>query len=59
MANQNMQQTPNDFLSFMKNFKGDPRQSVMQLIQNGSINNQTLQSAINQTNQLYRQFFGK
>jgi hypothetical protein len=43
----------------MKNFKGDPRQSVMQLIQNGSVNNETLQAAINQTNQLYSQFFGK
>jgi hypothetical protein len=47
-----------DFFTFARNFKGNPEQTVKQMVSSGQISNDTLNNAIAQTNQLYKQIFG-
>lgn len=54
---ENQQQMP-DFFTFARNFKGNPEQTVKQMLSSGQINNDILNNAIAQTNRLYSQFFG-
>ena len=39
-------------INFRKNFKGDPKQAVMAMLQSGQINNAQLQQAMEQAKQL-------
>ena len=54
------QQTPqnNNFINNLQNFastfKGDPKQQVMQLMQQRGISQDTFNNAVAQTNQLYK-----
>lgn len=44
----------NQFRDFARNYHGNPQQAVMQMLQNGQINNQQLQQAMEQAKQLQR-----
>lgn len=47
-----------DFFTFARNFKGNPEQTVKQMLSSGQISNEALNNAITQANQLYKQLFG-
>lgn len=57
------QQNQNDMLSglanFAKNFRGDPKQQVMQLIQQRGIPQDRLNAAVQRTNQIYSSLNGR
>lgn len=53
---QNQNNIPSGLADFAKNFRGDPKQQVMQLIQQrGGIPQDRLNTAVQQTNQIYSQ----
>ena len=51
---QNQNNIPSGLADFAKNFRGDPKQQVMQLIQRG-IPQDRFNAAVQQTNQIYGQ----
>lgn len=57
------QQNQNDMLSglaeFAKNFRGDPKQQVMQLIQQRGISQGKFNAAVQKTNQIYSSLNGR
>lgn len=44
--------------SFAKNFSGDPKQQVMELMKQKGISQSTFNDAVQQTNQLYKMLRG-
>lgn len=44
--------------SFAQNFSGDPKQQVMQLMQQKGISQNTFNNAVQQTNQIYKMLNG-
>lgn len=52
---QNQNSIPSGLAEFAKNFRGDPKQQVMQLIQQRGILQNNLNAAVQQTNQIYSQ----
>lgn len=52
---QNQNNIPNGLAEFAKNFRGDPKQQVMQLIQQRGIPQNRFNAAVQQTNQIYGQ----
>lgn len=44
---------------FVQNFKGDPKQQVQQLLQNGGVNKAQYEQAVQQANMLYNLINGK
>lgn len=44
--------------SFAQNFSGDPKQQVMQLMQQKGISQNTFNNAVQQTNQIYNMLHG-
>lgn len=59
---QPQQSNQNDFMSnlqlFAQNFNGDPKQQVMQLMQQKGISQNTFNNAVQQTNQIYKMLNG-
>ena len=55
---QNDEQFANDLAAFAKNFKGDPKQQVMNLLQQNMIPNNVLNGAIQRTNMIYKTLRG-
>ena len=55
---QNQNNIPSGLADFAKNFRGDPKQQVIQLIQRG-IPQDRLNAAVQQTNQIYSQLNGR
>ena len=55
---QPQQTNQNDFMSnlqsFAQNFRGDPTQQVMQLMQQKGISQNAFNNAVQQTNQIYK-----
>lgn len=60
--NSQPQQNQNNFMSnlqsFAQNFNGDPKQQVMQLMQQKGISQNTFNNAVQQTNQIYKMLNG-
>ena len=57
---QNQNNMPSGLAEFAKNFRGDPKQQVMQLIQQrGGIPQDRLNAAVQQTNQIYSSLNGR
>ena len=56
---QNNPNTIEQLYSFAQNFKGDPKQQVMDLLKYKGISQQEYNDAINQTNMLYKTIFGR
>lgn len=56
------QTNQNDFMSnlqsFAQNFRGDPTQQVMQLMQQKGISQNAFNNAVQQTNQIYNMLHG-
>ena len=48
----------NNLQSFAKNFSGDPKQQVMELMKQRGISQDTFNNAVQQTNQLYKMLRG-
>lgn len=48
----------NNLQSFAKNFSGDPKQQVMELIKQRGISQNAFNNAVQQTNQLYKMLRG-
>lgn len=55
---QNQNNIPSGLVDFAKNFRGDPKQQVMQLIQRG-IPQDHFNAAVQQTNQIYSSLNGR
>lgn len=59
---QPQQTNQNDFMSnlqsFAQNFRGDPTQQVMQLMQQKGISQNAFNNAVQQTNQIYKMLHG-
>jgi len=55
---QNQNNIPSGLADFAKNFRGNPKQQVMQLIQRG-IPQDRFNAAVQQTNQIYSQLNGR
>ena len=55
---QNQNNIPSGLADFAKNFRGDPKQQVMQLIQRG-IPQDRFNAAVQQTNQIYSSLNGR
>lgn len=59
---QPQQTNQNDFMSnlqsFAQNFRGDPTQQVMQLMQQKGISQNAFNNAVQQTNQIYNMLHG-
>jgi len=60
--NSQPQQNQNNFMSnlqsFAQNFSGDPKQQVMQLMQQKGISQNAFNNAVQQTNQIYNMLHG-
>lgn len=55
---QNQNNIPSGLADFAKNFRGDPKQQVMQLIQRG-IPQDRFNAAVQKTNQIYSSLNGR
>lgn len=55
---QNQNNIPSGLADFARNFRGDPKQQVMQLIQRG-IPQDRFNAAVQQTNQIYSSLNGR
>lgn len=55
---QNQNNIPSGLADFAKNFRGDPKQQVIQLIQRG-IPQDRFNAAVQQTNQIYSSLNGR
>ena len=58
LPQQNQNNIPSGLADFAKNFRGDPKQQVMQLIQRG-IPQDRFNAAVQQTNQIYSSLNGR
>jgi len=56
---QNQNNIPSGLADFAKNFRGDPKQQVMQLIQQRGILQDRLNAAVQRTNQIYSSLNGR
>jgi len=56
---QNQNNIPSGLAEFAKNFRGDPVQQVMQLMQQKGISQDRFNAAVQQTNQIYSQLNGR
>lgn len=56
---QNQNNIPSGLADFAKNFRGDPKQQVMQLIQQRGIPQDRLNAAVQKTNQIYSSLNGR
>lgn len=53
---QNAQPNFVDFMNFAKNFKGNPREKIMELLSNGQMSNQQFEQLKQQANQFASMF---
>ena len=54
---QTQQQGPMGLIDFIKNFRGDPKAQVQQLINSGRISQDQYNQAVNKANMLYGMFY--
>lgn len=58
-ANNGMMGLIQQFMNFKKNFKGDPRQQVQQLLNSGKISQERYNNAVQMAQQLQRMMGGR